>query len=257
MSIINELKNRGVPIVKSENLYKGYYNTPKGVVISMDKSECEDGIYFLMNSNGKIFPCDDHMVYVLTGTEYAGKVSTNKEAQQLAKEGKIYSFKSSDLYDEYYDFKNNKELECCFKYRYSSRSREYIESVMKEIGLIKYTEASNGSMSADGEPTMFEILHEYNLFMNATTEVGKLEDGLWIAQTCYQIEIDDFAVIKMYFDHDPSVNNIRKAFAIRSFESKPIEIFTCWECGRLTNWLDINGDIDKKYEMARERYCGC
>lgn len=257
MSIINELKNRGISIIKSDDFYKGYYNTPKGVVISMDKSKCENGIYLLTNNNGRIFPCGDHMMYVLTGTEYAGKVSTNKEAQQLAKEGKIYSFKSSDLYDEYYDFKNDKELESCFKYGYSSRSREYIESIMKEIGLIEYTEASNGSMSTDGEPTMFEILHEYDLFMNATTEVGKLEDRLWIVQTCHQIEIDDFAVIKMYFDHDPSIDNIRKAFSIRSFEIKPIEIFTCWECGHLTNWLDIDGDIDKKYEMVRERYCGC
>ena len=257
MSIINELKSRGVSIVKSENMYKGYYNTPKGVVVSMDKSQCEDGIYFLTNDKGKVFPCDDHVIYILAGTEYVGKVSTNKEAAELAKEGKIYSFKSSDLYDEYYDFKNNKELECCFKYRYSSRSRKYIETIMKEIGLINYTDANNGSMKPEGEPTNFDVIRKYSIFLNADTEVGELENKLWIAQTCYMIDIDDFAVVKMYFNHNPSIDDIKTAFAIRKFESKPIEVFTCWECGHLTNWLEIDGDIDKKYEMARERYCGC
>ena len=41
MSIIRELENRGINVVKSENFYKGIHKTEKGVVVSFDKHECE------------------------------------------------------------------------------------------------------------------------------------------------------------------------------------------------------------------------
>ena len=61
----------------------------------------------------------------------------------------------------------------------------------------------------------------------------------------------------MYFDHNPSWNELKTAFTVREFESKPIEVFECWECGHMVNWLELDGDINRKYEMAKERYCGC
>lgn len=227
------------------------------LVVSQNKSKCEDGIYFLGNVKGRIFPCNDQKIFITSGTEYDGKIKTKEEADRLANEGKIFSFKSSELYSEYYDFQSNQNLECCFKYGYSPRSRKYIETIMSEIGLINYTDASNGSMCEDGNPTDFDVVCKYNLFMNAETKIGMLESNLWIAQTCYQIETDDFAVIKMYFNHNPSDAELRTAFTVRKFELNPIEVFTCYECGRLTNWLELQGDINQKYDMAVEKYCGC
>lgn len=257
MSIMEELKNRNINVIKTDRLYKGYYNTPKGIVVSNMKSKCTYGIYLLENDKGIIFPANDQIIYVLSGTEYDGKIKTKEEAERLVEEGKIFSFVSSELYAEYYDFKNNKELESCFKYGYSSRSRKYIESVMSNIGLLSYTDASNGSMREEGEPTPFEVVCTYDSFFNADTEIGKISSDLWIAQTCYRISIDDFAVIKMYFGHNPSWNELKTAFTVREFESKPIEVFECWECGHMVNWLELDGDINRKYEMAKERYCGC
>lgn len=257
MNIIKELNKRNINVIKTEDLYKGYYVTDKGIVITERKSKCEDGIYFLENDKGRVFPCNDQRIYITSGTEYDGKIKTIEEADRLADEGKIFSFKSSDLYSEYYNFKDNRDLECCFKYGYSGRSRAYIESVMNNIGFLYYTDAANGSMKTEGEPSSFEVICKYSVFLNAETEVGKMKSDLWIAQTCYQIGSDDFAVVKMYFNHKPSKSDIKTAFAIRRFEMKPIEVFRCCECGHLRNWLDLQGDISQKYNMAKEKYCGC
>jgi hypothetical protein len=254
MGILLELKNRGIEVAKSNRLYRGYNMTPKGVVVSDRK--CENEIHFLEGSNGKIFPCNETSVYIITGTKYEGKVYTKEELQKLVEQGEIFSFKSYELYSEYYDFPNNVELECCFKYGYSSRSRKYIEKVMNNIGLISYTDATNYGGGELGEPTEFDVLITFDDFLDADIQLGKI-GNMWIAQTCYQYVIDDFAVIKMYFNRRPSSNDLKLAFAIRSFEQKPIEIFNCWECGHLTNWLDYDGDIKTKYDMAKEKYCGC
>ena len=261
MSIIRELENKGINVVKSENFYKGIHKTEKGVVVSFDKHECEESIYFLNldNHTGKVMccPCGDDIVYVTHGTEYQDKKITRKEAKILASEGKIFSFSCSELYAEYYDFDKHKELESCFKHGYSDKSRRYIEGVMRNIGLLSYTDATNGSMKEEGNPTNFDADCKYDIYINAETTVGRLEDDRWIAQTCYMVDIDDFAVIKMYFNHKPSKVELITAFTIRSFEMKPIEVFTCWECGHTVHWLELHGDINQKYEMAKERYCGC
>ena len=258
MGIVSELKNRGIEVSKTDSFYRGYYTTKKGVSVSRREHECEKGIYFLETEKGKIFPCNNQVIYILSGTEYEGIVKTKEEAEELAREGKIYSLISSELYSEYYEFQADRDLESCFKYGYSYRSRTYIESVMKNIGLMQYTDASNGSGCEEGKPTKFDIVRIYSLFVNSEdTEVGKLDQKLWIAQTCHQIAIDDYAVIKMYFNHMPSESDIRTSFAIRKFERNPIEVFKCWECGHLVHWLELDGDISKKYEMAEECYCGC
>lgn len=256
MRILNELKKRGIDVIQTDHLFRGLHKTEKGFVVTRVKSKADEGIYFLDDGKGKVFPCNDQTNYIVSGTEYEGKIKTIQQAKQLAEEGKIFSFKTPDLYSEYYDFKNNKDLECCFKYGYSYQSRKYIESTMEEIGLVKYTDVNNGSMNEEGEPTSFTIAETYEIFMNAVTEVGKIED-LWIAQTCVQISIDDFAVVKMYFSHMPSETDLQTAFAIRSFECEPIEVFRCMECGHMVNWLELDGNINVKYRMAEEKYCGC
>lgn len=257
MSILSELKIRNVDVIKSDRFFRGLYTTEKGVVVSMAESKCDDKIYFLKNKKEMTFPCNNKNVYIISGTEYEGKVKSKEEAKQLANEGKIFSFKGADLYSEYYDLRNNRDLECCFKYGYSYRSRKYIESVMENIGLESYTDANNGSMCDEGVPTEFDVEYQWTLFSNADVNVGKLDDNTWIAQACFQIDIDDFVIVKMYFNHRPSQKDLKVAFTIRRFELKPIEVFYCWECGNMTNWLELEGDIYKKYEMSRENYCGC
>jgi hypothetical protein len=257
MSIISKLKNVGIEVRKTDRFYRGYVVTANGVKVSHQANTCDNGIYFLDRGDGKVFPCNDRTLFIATGTEYEGKIQSKEDAELLASEGKIYSFKSSDLYAEYYDFEHDKELEAVFRYGYSTRSRKYIEDTMKNIGLLSYTHASNGSRCEEGNPSVFETIRNAQIYINADTEIGKIGDNTWIAQTCHQIDIDDFAVMKMYFDHAPTNDDLRIAFYVEKFEMKPIEVYKCWECGRLTHWLDNDGDIRKKYDMAVDQYCGC
>lgn len=125
---------------------------------------------------------------------------------------------------------------------------------MQNIGLVNYTGDVNSCGGKDGEPTKFNVIDRYCLFMDADTEVGKTEDSQWIAQTICLMD-DDFAVIKMYFDHKPTARDLETAFAVRNFERRPVEVFRCWECGHLTHWLEFPGAIEMKIAAARERCC--
>jgi hypothetical protein len=263
MSILEELKRRNVEIIKTDSKFRGIYETSYGDIILSCSGDsdlhCKEAIYFLARKDGKkgnVFPCLDMIVYIIDGTEYEGKVKTLKEAEQLAQEGKIYSFDSADLYAEYYDFKHNPNLGTVFKYGYTLKSRKYIEENMKNIGFLDYTDVVGSSGSKDRIPTKFDVVCEYDSSVCRKTQIGKLDDGRWIAQTFIQVDIDDEEVIKMYFDHQPSEHDLWIAFVIREYNTWPIENFVCEECGKAVNWLDIDGDIGTKYKRAKNRYCG-
>ena len=255
MSILSELKSHGIEVVKTDRLFRGVCNTEVGCYVTSVESECDDGIYFLQQ-NGKIVPCNDRTVYLVSGTGYEGRDYSIEKIEELANDGKILSFKCSDLYAEFYDFENNKELESCFKYGYSSKSRKYIENLMKEIGLIRYTNKTNGSGSDDGVLLSFDKVCEYNIEDSYITEVGNV-DGVWIAQTYYWYATDDYVVIRMYFDHKPSFQDVAFAFAIRKFDLKPNEVYKCTDCGKLIHWVDADGNIIEKIFRAEIMSCGC
>ena len=252
MSILSELKRIGIDVTKTDNFFRGLRKTEVGYTISRKPSMCEKSIYFLKRSESGVYPCNDQTLYVVFGTEYEDEISTREDAERLAAEGEIFSFKSSDLYAEYYNFAEDRDLECCFKYGYSAKSREYIESIMEEIGLIKYTQEDNQSLQY---VTKDNVIKVYDIIISAKTYVGKVED-MWIAQTSFQV-LDDITTIRFFFNRMPSEEDIRTAFTIKKFDEDPIEVFKCYECGHLTHWLDLPGDIADKRHMAEERYCGC
>lgn len=255
LGIIKELKKRNIDVVKSDQFLRGYYTTKAGIVISNQKDKCEQGIYFLQNGQGNMFPINENPIYITTNTDY--NESTSKEdLKKAASQGEIYAFKGADLYIEYYELYNDKNMECCLKYGYSYRSRKYIESVMMDIGLIEYSISNHEKEPSERTPTNFESICKYGIFENADTYIRQINNQ-WIAQTCFSESLNGFTVVKMYFDHKPRYKEVRMAFDIREFEENPIEIFNCSKCGRLTNWLDSDGYIFDKYNMAKDKYCGC
>ena len=176
----------------------------------------------------------------MTGTEFEGKEKDKNEIERLAEEGKIYSFKGSDLYEEYYNLADDEDLRCCFRYGYSARSRRYIESVMKEIGFTSY--------KYEDYYTNAETVATYQLYLNATTDIDKCGSE-WIAQTAIYYE-DNFNVIKMYFDHIPSEKEVKAAFDIIYFGEHPKEVFKCSVCGKLSHWLSLKKLHLKKIGFA-------
>lgn len=262
MGIIETLKNKGIEIIKTPDLYIGYEETEAGLNETKRAEKASNGVYFLHIKAGDkgelVVPCGNKTIYISHGTEYADKIKSEDEAKELAEQGKIYSFNGADLYAEYYDFANNKELESFFKYHYSTRTRKYIESVMGRIGLMRYTESEIDS-TPEGTPAEFDKIDEFKSGFYSDTAIGKLETGEWIAQTCYRYDIDGFGVIKMYFDKRPTVKKVKTALTIREYEHSfsHHEVFRCWECGHLTHWLDVPGDITEKYSHLEDKYCGC
>jgi hypothetical protein len=76
-----------------------------------------------------------------------------------------------------------------------------------------------------------------------------------------QAGIDTFMVVKMHFDHRPSATQIGTAFDIRDcyydlMLRRQKEVFTCWECGHMTHWLDIPGNLHQKMDYAKDSFCG-
>lgn len=274
MSVLSELKEKGMEVRESKWILGGYYETPKGIVVTKDETKATKKVNFLISQTGRLIPFSKEKAYITSGTRYDGRLKTLKEAQKLAQDGKIYSFVCSNVYEEYYGLEKNPDLKCSVLYGYSHRSRNYIEKVMKDIGLTGYTHADNDfiPVTETGVPTIFHPTDEYDLFTEASagaqeirremwntedafTVVGEVEDGVWIAQTCYQIAIDNFSIVKMYFDHKPSEQEVKTAFAVDEFERHPIEVYQCKKCNGLVNWLDADGTIEEKRQRAEERNC--
>ena len=94
-------------------------------------------------------------------------------------------------------------------------------------------------------------------------EVIKTKDGQFVVQYTVVTAIDDYEVVKLYFDRKPSRHDVRIVEMVLDLQiefkfGNLEEEFVCWECGRKTHWLDIRADsLEQKIEFLRERYCGC
>ena len=181
-------------------------------------------------------------------------VSSTDEAESLAKQGIIYKATANEIYAAFYNLDQEEQYK--FRYGYGLKSRAYIESVMKEIELESIEEGANSGGEASSLP---ENAEKISYFVNASTYIGKV-DNLWLVETHHRYEIDDFEIIKMWFSHKPTMQEIESAFAIERIEHKLYhsdETFRCWECGRTTHWTDAEGDIIEKVRKFEDKYCGC
>lgn len=240
-NITNALLEKGIRVIKTNLFYTGYAKTKAGTAVANEKN-AKKAVYFLkLSSNDYLIPCNDKICYITTGTDYEGKIKTQSDAQKLADAGKIYSFKASDLYAEHYDFDNDKELECFFRYGYSCKTRAYIEKIMCYINLIQYTDKEDDGKQNDS--------------------IEKLCDSKWIVRTSHQASCDSFYVTENIFNRKPSNKDIETAFAIRKIESllklECSEVFTCWECGKTVHWTDCSGNLTEKINKLEDKYCGC
>ena len=255
MGIISALQTAGIPVVKTGHFFRGLREAGGLRAVSRDEKECFTGIYFLGTDAGKVFPCDDTVMYITKGTDYEGKRLDIAEAEALARDGRIFCFKSSDLYAEWYGFDEDEDLRCCFQYGYTARSRKYIEEVMGQIGLTGYTDGAAIHGCPGRRPAEFEATDVYSVVPSADTRIGKAE-GQYIALTSYPSG-DDTVDLAMYFCRHPSQGDVYTAFIIRKFETKPAEVF--WDHGnkKWVHWLETDGGIYEKYQKVTDNYSGC
>jgi hypothetical protein len=100
-----------------------------------------------------------------------------------------------------------------------------------------------------------------NFPLSTIVKVGKY-GVYWISQYSVQTAIDDYSIVKYVFSQKPTKDNIITAQNLQSLEiefqsgRKKIE-FKCWECGRFTHWLNVEGNLFEKLKKLDDLYCGC
>lgn len=249
MSIIKELEKRGKLVEKSNFGLRGYRKTEAGIVVGRNETHYDRRLYILLDENGKQYPCDHANMYIISGTEYEGKIKSIKEAEKLAADGKIFSFDSYDLYSEYYDFEHDKELENCIFNNYSLRSKEYLSDVKKEIGLSSYSVECNGNSLLNGDGYKKVDIHEFQWQPFSVGQIG----NMWVAESGSG-NLSDYTLISFSFDHDPTDYEVKIAATIAEFSLHPYEVVYCTEQSKEINWLDISGDIFDKYITSKNYY---
>lgn len=143
------------------------------------------------------------------------------------------------------------------KHRYEDkRTESYLKKVKNSISLI--------DIKHGHEEESLDSVSRILLFFNTSTvEVGRNKDGLWVAQYAMRTDIDDYVIVRMYFRNKPYADAIKTAALIDEIESylffgryNKVK-FHCWECGREAHWLDIEGNLQEKWHLLNEQYCGC
>jgi hypothetical protein len=149
------------------------------------------------------------------------------------------------------------------------RTKAYLAAEKERIGYFHTNDSHYGIaeiLKMKGYNAEVKKVAEYNrLYMDANAIIYEYEaEGklCYCAELSYRTEIDDYNVETIIFKKMPSEKDVVIA---RLIESIPFYMqfkglkptFTCWECGRTVHWLDIEGDIEQKYKLWKEKYCGC
>ena len=184
------------------------------------------------------------------------KRTTKSEIEELISHGKIIRMPFKKIWTDYVGVSEEKYLE--YIYGSDKRTREYLQKILSNIGFIS---KKNGY-----DEENFEILKQYEIWLNLTgseyVDVGKLENGKYVAQYSFRTDIDDYNITKLYFNHLPAENDIRTVELVHDIENyfyqhRGSYEFTCWECGNSVHWLDTSGDLKTKFNNLTNKYCGC
>jgi len=135
------------------------------------------------------------------------------------------------------------------------RTEKYLEKLNKTLGLVDY--------KAGYEEEDVDVEQVYTQFIGGDIEVGKTNDGKWLAQYSKRTDVDDYVVVRMYFSRFPSQKDVETAKLLKEIEHHfmlygyDAAKFNCWECGKERHWLDIPGGLREKWPAYLEKYCGC
>ena len=132
------------------------------------------------------------------------------------------------------------------------KSEKYLESVKKEIGLIREFE--------DREEIKLLDEKQINVWVNnPEVSIGKTIKGYWCAKVPTILDIDDCIFVYYIFSKEPTIEYIRTLNIIEEIEFALLTgvspYFRCWECGKMTHWTDIKGSIGVKFNAWMDRYC--
>jgi hypothetical protein len=210
----------------------------------------EHGNLFIENGKRKLIPRTADYFYFVFGNQ----CKTKDEAEKLCEEGKALKITGEQLYKHYFNWTDD-ELYMNF-YGYDLKTKEFLKEIRDSLGFIREDHGWDEEKLIDS-PRKIKCWDNVN-----EVEIGRNDKGEWCAQFAVQTAIDDYDIVKYFFLNEPSRDDIITLDFISRIEFKFFmrhikPTFVCWECGVETHWLDIKGDIFKKYEALEDRYCGC
>ena len=138
------------------------------------------------------------------------------------------------------------------------RTEAYLVKVKESIGLVE------SIIESEGDGLKFKKERAINIWINANeVRIGKDEQLRWIAEFSVRTDIDSYTMYDFVFNREPTkkmiltvklLNDIETYFSIYGWDK---HTFRCWECGNDAYWLDIEGDLEKKWDSYIDKYCGC
>lgn len=202
-----------------------------------------------INNNKKYLYINDHKKIILT---FGVSAKTEEEAI------KVGGFKTTS--NELFKLLYPKEWdEVKDRYEPDKRTKKYLDSVKNNIGYIK--------TEADYNEIKINVVDKHFIWIGVTGDgyvsVGQDDNNNWIAQYSIRTAIDDYTIVKHYFNKKPSVKDILMTERLKdinwyfNYNGWDKNTFICWECGIRHHWLDCPGDLMEKWENFKERYCGC
>lgn len=130
--------------------------------------------------------------------------------------------------------------------------RDGIEEILNQKGLLEESKLEK-VMTYQGYGNSSDV--DIYKYINTEGEVR------YCAEFSYQTAIDDYCVEKHIFSKFPSSDTV---LAVRQMNDVTFEMkfrklpatFRCWECGKVTHWLDCPGTLSEKKTMLEDKYCG-
>ena len=223
-------------------------------IIDFYKPELKDTfIYLHVNGERKfIYALDDKRLFLTFGVGA-------KNAEEAIENG-AYETTGMKLTELLFpdEFAQIKAKYLSYPYVMDERTKSYLDAIKNKIGLLE--------TKAGWDEETFDPVIQYDIWINLTgsgyVDVGQLHDGRWIAQFAFRTDIDDYCIVRYYFNRKPSrkdiitvktIEDIEGYLSLRGYDKVEFE---CWECGQKAHFCDIPADtLEEKFEFFKERYC--
>jgi|GEM_PF-3253962 len=197
----------------------------------------DDWQYNIVTPAGDEFnvPCDRHRILLAPGT-----------ADETAITGE-------DFYKEVY----SEEDYCTIVHKCSLDTGRYLENIMKNAGLTGM-ELSNDFRPFPEEELLYTLDNpDPSASLISVYPCGSGYAAAFTGRDSSTSHME----YRLYFDHRPAQWDFNDAMLVHKIQIDLMrghfrETFICRGCGELTNWLDIKGPLEEKYEKAVDHFCG-
>jgi len=159
---------------------------------------------------------------------------------------------------------------CVWCHHYSPRTKKYIDTCKNNIHLLKTSESKDAEemplsriiteLPAIGDTSDISIMYfgnEYIAELHYKPDYSRIADVIDIS------DFDSKVFRKHFFSNIPKIEDIEEAELIYKVEeyfflnfADDTEFIVCKDCNRKIHWLDVEGDLNDKFNKLLDKQCG-